>query len=176
MPPTTWLHSPPRMVLYVQIQQKNVPAQFPESYGSNLPFDPHRHVPVPGKLYEHRIPATTPRVTKTLKANQPSFTAGSMCPPRDFSPLASLRASRSMPSPTTSPVKTLNKTASPSPSATRPSLGTSPVPTTDYRASSSSGTGSIRGLRPDSPLHTRAFRAAPHGPPPPPMLPGTRLG
>ena len=118
--------------------------------------------------------ATTPRLTNMLMAGQPPFTAGLMCPPRDFSPLAPLRASRNMSSCITSTVKTPSKTAPtptdtmatlPSPSASRPPLDTSPVPSTDIRDSSGSGTGRTRGLRPASPL-PQAFHAATHGPPP----------
>ena len=154
------LTSPSDTVRSNAILEKIVLAQIPEIYRSTLPFTPQRHAPV----YEYRIPATTPRVTKTLAANQPPFTTGPICPARDFSPLVPLRASRSMSSPTISTFKTLNKTASPSLSASRPPLDTSPVPSTNISGSSGSETGRTCGLRPAAPL-PRDFHATTYGPP-----------
>ena len=94
------------------ILQKIVPAKFPNLYCSNITFTPQRNAPVPGKLHEHSMTATIPRVTTTLMAEQSPFTTCSMCPPRDFSPPAPLRAFRSMSSLTTSAAKNPSKAAS----------------------------------------------------------------
>ena len=152
------------------LAESNVPARILNSC-LLLPFTPQRHAPV----YDYRISATAPRVT-TLVANHPPF-FDRVYPPRDFSPLAPLRASRSVsssstsatpsPKPTTrtSAPKITTRTASTPPSAPGPILDLSPMPPTDLRASAGWGTGRTPGLRPTVPLPP-AFLSTTDGPPP----------
>ena len=159
VPLATWL-LPPRLIPYAQMLYWPTVELFPPELKKScltLPFTHQRHAPV----YDYRIFATAPRVT-TPVANHPPFT-DPMYPPRDFSPLAPLRASRSMSSPTTSAPKTNNRTALPSPLAPRPPLDLSPVPSTDIRGSTGPGTGRTPGLRPAAPL-PRAFPTTTDGP------------
>ena len=154
VPSPNTVHSPDTLA------ESDIPARISNS--RLLPVTPQRHTHV----YDYRISATAPRVT-TLVANHPPFT-DRVCPPRDFSPLTPLRASRSVSSSTTSATtspKTGTRTASPPPSAPRPLMDLSPMPATDLRASTGSGTGRTPGLRPAAPL-PRAFPTSSDGPPP----------
>ena len=100
-------------------------------------------------------------------ANHPPFTVR-VIPPRVFTPLAALRASRStMPSTTTSATSSPQKTttASPAHTAPLPPLDFSPTPSPDLRANTGSRTGRTPGLRPTAPV-PRAALTANGGPPP----------
>ena len=71
------------------LAESDVPARISNSC-ITLPFTPQRH----SSIYDYRISAIAPRVT-TLVANHPP-SSDRVCPTRNFSPLAPLRASRSM--------------------------------------------------------------------------------
>ena len=147
--------SPDTVRSHATLAESDIPARI--SNFCLLPFTPQRPTPV----YDYRISTTAPRLT-TLVAHQPPFT-DRVCPPRNVSLLAPLRASRSISSSTTSATsspktstrtsapETRTRTASPPPSAPRPLLDLSPMPSTDLRASTGSGTGRTPGLRPAAP-------------------------
>ena len=111
---------------------------------------------IPVHNYSNSAPA--PRVT-THVANRPPFTVR-VAPPRVFTPLAALRASRSTMSTTSAPLKHNTGTAaqvsirtdSPPPSASGPLLDFSPMGPTGIRATTGSRTGRTPGLRPTAPL------------------------
>ncbi|CAN0010853.1 unnamed protein product, partial [Ascophyllum nodosum] len=101
-----------------------------------------------------------------------------VAPPREFSPLIPLRASRSAMSSTTtsttaSPKSTTGtsvqataRMTSPPPSAPGPLLDLSPMGPTELRASTGSRTGRTPGLRPTVPLPRASLSITP----PPPIL------
>ena len=108
-------------------------------------------------------------------ANHPPFTVR-VIPPRVFTPLAALRASRStmsQSSSTTSSPKPTSKaaanvsarTGSPPPPTSGPLLDLSPTGYTDLRASSGSATDRTPGLRPTAPVPRAAL--TPNNAPPP---------
>ena len=121
--------------------------------------------------YSNSVPAR--RATMHV-ANHPPFTVR-VIPPRVFTPLAALRASRSImsQSSTTSSPKHTSKTAanvsaktgSPPPPTSGPLLDLSPTGYTDLRANTGSATDRTPGLRPTAPV-PRAALTANGGPPP----------
>ena len=146
------------------------------------PLTPQRKISV----YDYSTYATAPRVN-TRVADYPPFTVR-VPPPREFSPVTPLRASRSdmsstATSATASPKTSITtaapaprtRTASPAYSAPLPLLDFLPTPSTDLRANTGSRTGRTPGLRPAAPL-PRTFPLSNDGPPPPPCVHGTHLG
>ena len=141
-------------------QTKNSPMQ---------PLTPRQATPIHN--YSNSVPAR--RATMHV-ANHPPFTVR-VIPPRVFTPLAALRASRSTmsQSSTTSSPKHTSKTAanvsaktgSPPPPTSGPLLDLSPTGYTDLRASTGSATDRTPGLRPTAPV-PRAALTANGGPPP----------
>ena len=146
-----------------------IPAQIPGPYRSNFVSTPPWITPVLRKLHKRSMAATMPRVTYTPHtADQPPFTAGPMYPPRDFSPLAPLRAFPSMSSSAAkSAAHSSGKMVAQSPTAaTLPPVSTSPVAPTTFRDISGSGADHTRALRSYSSVPPRAFTVGPRGPPP----------
>ena len=133
------------------------------------PLTPRQATPIHN--YSNSVPAR--RATMHV-ANHPPFTV-CVIPPRVFTPLAALRASRSTmsQSSTTSSPKHTSKTAanvsaktgSPPPPTSGPLLDLSPAGYTDLRASTGSATDHTPGLRPTAPV-PRAALTANGGPPP----------
>ena len=133
------------------------------------PLTPRQATPIHN--YSNSVPAR--RATMHV-ANHPPFTVR-VIPPRVFTPLATLRASRSTmsQSSTTSSPKHTSKTAanvsaktgSPPPPTSGPLLDLSPMGYTDLRASTGLATDRTPGLRPTAPV-PRAALTANGGPPP----------
>ena len=133
------------------------------------PLTPRQATPIHN--YSNSVPAR--RATMHV-ANHPPFTVR-VIPPRVFTPLAALRASRSTmsQSSTTSSPKHTSKTAanvsaktgSPPPPTSGPLLDLSPMGYTDLRANTGSATDRTPGLHPTAPV-PRAALTANGGPPP----------
>ena len=133
-------------------------------YSQMQPFTPRQETPIHN--YSNSVPAR--RATMHV-ANHPPFTVR-VIPPRVFTPLAALRASRSTMSkasstaPSTKPTSGTaahisTRTGSPPPPTSGPLLDFSPMGSTDLRASTGSATGRTPGLRPTAPVPRAALTA-----------------
>ena len=160
--------APPRELLHLTIQ-------------NTIPSTPLHSLP---RMHpEYNTPATFPRATQTVHmTEQRSLSAGLRPLPRVLSPPAPSRAFRSMSSSSTTSSASVPKTAAagsrPSASGTAPARlaapsghpqdTSSPMASSTFREISGSGTDRTRGLRPDSPVPSRACMGGPYGPPAPP--------
>ena len=133
-------------------------------YSHMQPLTPRQEIPVHN--YSNSAPA--PRATMHV-ANHPPFTVR-VTPPRIFTPLAALRASRSTMSKASSTASSTKptsgtaahistRTGSPPPSTSGPLLDFSPMGSTDLRVSTGSTTGRTPGLRPTAPVPRTALTA-----------------
>ena len=139
-------------------------------YSQMQPLTPRQETPIHN--YSNSVPA---RRAIMPVANHAPFTVR-VIPPRVFTPLAALRASRSTmskasstassPKPTSGTAAHISaRTGSPPPPTSGPLLDFSPMGSTDLRASTGSATGRTPGLRPTAPV-PRAALTANGGPPP----------
>ena len=134
-------------------------------YSQMQPLTPRQATPIHN--YSNSVPAR--RATMHV-ANHPPFTVR-VIPPRVFTPLATLRASRSTMSqaattaptsikPTSGTAANIStRTGSPPPPTSGPLLDFSPMGSTDLRASAGSATGRTPGLRPTAPVPRAALTA-----------------